>query len=143
MNLRTISWAVVAALSVTALLRPVASIVEYLSGVDAGPALPIALTVGISVLWIAVVGLTPVRRPVATLIATGIAYAVLSTVLAAVLSPLLTGELQGPFVAPAGLVAVLVTNVLWGAVAGLLALAVQRMRGMRHPLTAGEGGSER
>jgi hypothetical protein len=65
---------------------------------------------------------------VLTLVVVGLTYAVLSMLLAAVLSPLLTGEAQGPLANPVAIVPVLLTNAVWGALAGLLALAVRRAR---------------
>ncbi len=63
---------------------------------------PVLATLGISLVWIAVVGLFRVPEPVLTLVSAGVVYAVLSIILSAILSPILTGELQGPVATPFG-----------------------------------------
>jgi hypothetical protein len=127
-NLRKLHWPLVLGLGALALVRPLVRIVGGQLGIDAPSAVSIGVTIAISVVWIAVVGLTRVAHPVLTLVVVGLTYAVLSMLLAAVLSPLLTGEAQGPLANPVAIVPVLLTNAVWGALAGLLALAVRRAR---------------
>lgn len=57
-------------------------------------------------------------------------YGLSAIVLGGVLSPILTGELQGPLATPFGIgvLATLAVNALWGAVTGVLAALVQRLR---------------
>ncbi len=124
---RNLNWPLILGLGGLALVRPITRIVEDQLGLQASPWTAIGLTIGISVVWVAMVGLRDVTRPVLTLVATGLVYAVLSIGLSAVLSPLLTGELQGPVAVPIAIVPVLATNAAWGALAGCLALAVQSM----------------
>jgi hypothetical protein len=71
----------------------------------------------ITVVWIAVVGLSRVPEPVLTLVFAGLVYAGLSTVLSAILSPILEGELQGPLATPLGIgvLSGLLVNAIWGA----------------------------
>jgi hypothetical protein len=85
----------------------------------------------ISLVWIAVVGLSRVPEPVLTLAFAGLVYAGSSIVLSATLSPILEGELQGPLATPFGIgvLSVLVVNAIWGATPGAAALLVRKMRG--------------
>ncbi|MFD1717529.1 hypothetical protein [Georgenia deserti] len=124
----SVRWSLVLGLGALALARPLARI----TGVDevlGTPATAIGLTLLITALWVTLVGIGRVPRPVLTLTLAGVAYAVYSTLLSGILSPLLTGTLQGPLAQPIGIVAILATNAIWGAVAGVLALGVQRLRG--------------
>jgi hypothetical protein len=85
----------------------------------------------ISLVWIAVVGLSRVPEPVLTLVFAGLVYAGSSIVLSATLSPILEGELQGPLATPFGIgvLSVLVVNAIWGVTTGAAALLVRKMRG--------------
>ena len=124
-------WPLVLGLGALALVRPLVRVVGAQLGIDEPPAVAIAVTLAISLVWIAVVGLTRVAHPVLTLVAAGLTYAVLSILLSAVLSPLLSGELQGPLANPVAIVPVLLIKALWGVIAGALAVAVRRARGDR------------
>jgi len=115
-------------LTAVALVRPGVSIVESALGVSDPPAVPILLTVAISAVWIAVVGLSRTARPVLTLVLTGLSYAVLVLVLSAIVSPIITGSLQGPLANPVAIIPLLGTNAIWGLITGVLALLVQRLR---------------
>jgi hypothetical protein len=130
-HLKDVPWPLALALGALALIRPLIRIVGTRLDAAEPPAVAVLVTLGISLVWIAVVGLTRVARPVLTLVCAGLVYAVLSIVLSGVLSPILTGELQGPLAMPIAIVPVLLVNAVWGAVAGLLALALQRVRGNR------------
>ncbi len=116
-------------LAALALIRPLASIVGV-SDALGKPATPVVLTAVITVVWVLVVGLSRIRRPVATLVAAGVVYAVVSIVLSAVLSPVIDGELNGPLANPIAVIAVFLVNVVWGFVAGGMALLIQRVRGV-------------
>lgn len=129
-RLRRLNWPLVAGLAVLALVRPLFSIVG-LSDSLGKPATPLILTAAISLVWVLVVGLGSVHEPVLTLTAAGVAYALASIVLSGILSPILTGELQGPLATPFAVIPLVVTNLIWGAVCGLLALALQSRRGIR------------
>ncbi|HZG89874.1 MAG TPA: hypothetical protein VEZ42_06640 [Pseudonocardia sp.] len=130
-GLRNLNWPLALGLGALALVRPLVRIVTDQLGPPEPPAVAIGTTVAISVVWVVVVGFSRVRRPVLTLVAAGLVYAVLSIVLSGVLSPLLTGRLQGPLAMPIAIVPVLLTNLVWGAGTGALALLVQRARGVR------------
>lgn len=128
----TLHWPLIIGLGTLAMVRPLSSIVG-LTDLLGQPGTSLTLTVLISLAWICTVGFSQVTRPVATLVAAGLVYAVLAALLSAVLTPVLGGELQGPLTNPFALVALLVTNAVWGLVTGVLALGLQRARGVHGP----------
>ncbi|MGO1768496.1 MAG: hypothetical protein ACTHZX_00970 [Microbacterium sp.] len=132
-TIRSLHWPLILGLDALALIRPLTRIAEDQLGVDGAAAIPIALTVIISAIWVAVVGLSRTAQPVLTLLFAGLAYAVFSIILSGVLSPILVGELQGPLANPIALAPMLLTNAIWGVAAGGLALLVQRLRGIHSP----------
>lgn len=125
--LATIGWPYAIGLGLFALVRPVASITG-LDDVVGRPLLPLLLTVAISSVWILAVTLSNVRRPFLTLVAAGAVYATAATLMSAPLSLAITGDLQGPLTNPFAVVSVLITNLIWGAAAGAIAVLVQRLR---------------
>lgn len=126
-TLRNLHWPLVLGLGAFALLRPLLNIAGLMDLLGR-PVGPVLVTAGITVVWIVAVTARRVD-PVPTLVGVGLTYGVLATVLSGVLSPVLTGELQGPLATPflSGVVAVLAVNAVWGGVAGVLALAAQRL----------------
>lgn len=124
---RDLNWPLVLGLAALALVRPLFSIVG-LSDALGKPATPLLLTAAVTLAWVLTVGLSEVRRPVATLVAAGLAYAVGVIVLSAVLSPILSGELQGPLAMPLAIIPLFVTNAIWGLIAGAMALLLQQLR---------------
>jgi hypothetical protein len=129
--LRELRWPLVLGLGALALVRPAVSVLESQLGVEDPPAVPIAITIVVTVIWVAVVGLRRITQPVLTLLFAGLTYGVLAIVLSGVLSLSLDNELQGPLANPVAIVPVLVINALWGLGAGALAWLVQRRRGSR------------
>ncbi len=140
-SLASLRWPLITGLGALALIRPLISILEFQLGFDAPPSVPIGITVVVTVVWVAVVGLGRVARPLLTLVMTGISYGVLSIILSGVLSPILTGELQGPLAMPIAIVPVLITNAIWGLVAGALALLVQHLRTSRSAMDTARVGT--
>lgn len=130
-TIKSLPWPLILGLGALALVRPLVSIVEHQLDVSDPPAVPIIITIVISVIWIAVVGFSKTAHPVLTLLFTGLTYAVLAIILSGILSPILGGELQGPLANPIAIVPVLLTNAIWGLSAGALALLVQHLRGTR------------
>lgn len=126
-----LNWGLIAGLGALALIRPLVRIIESQSGLSAGPVLATALTVVVTATWVAIVGFSNEPRPLLTLVLAGLAYAVFSTLASGILSPILTGKLQGPLAMPIAIIPVLLTNALWGLIAGALALAVQKLRARR------------
>jgi hypothetical protein len=132
-NIRSLRWPLILGLGALALLRPLIRIVESQLGIENHPVVPIAVTVVLSIVWIAVVGLSKNPAPVLTLLFTGLTYGVLSIILSGILSPIIDGHLDGPLANPIAIVPVLAINAIWGLAAGGLALALQRARGIRPP----------
>lgn len=127
-DIKALNWPLILGLGALALIRPLVNIVEHQAGVDSGPVTPITITIGISVVWIAAVGFTRVRQPLLTLVFAALTYGVFSMVLSAIVSPLLLGRLEGPLANPIAVVPVLLTNAIWGAITGALAMLIQRAR---------------
>jgi len=126
-----LNWILILGLGLLALARPITNTVLDQLGIDLGPVVPLGWTLIISVIWISAVGLTYTSWPVVTLLLTAVAYGVFAIVLSGILSPILLGELRGPLTTPIGVVAVLATNAVWGVITGVIALALQRARGLR------------
>ncbi|GGQ27833.1 hypothetical protein ACFFKE_24035 [Streptomyces mutabilis] len=127
-RLRRLHRPMVALLTVVALVRPVFSVTGATDALGR-PLTPLLLTLLISLFWILAVGLSRVREPLLTPVAAGVAYAVAALVLSGVLSPVLTGELRGPLARPQAILPMLLVNGVWGAVCGVCALGVRRLRG--------------
>ena len=129
-RVKRVHWPLAVGLGAVALIRPLMSIVGLMDELGR-PLGPLLVTLVISIVWIAVVGLSRVAEPLLTLVFAGLVYGVLSIVLSGVLSPIVTGELQGPLATPFGIgvVSVLVINAIWGTVTGALALALRGLRG--------------
>jgi hypothetical protein len=120
----TVPWGVVAGLSTMALLWPLTGLTAVLGTGAPRAFVVIGLT---AVVWIGVVGLGRVPRPVLTLTLTGVAYGLVAATLGLV--PVLAG-----FGVPGGgpawtIVPALLFDAMWGAIAGLAAAGVQRLRG--------------
>ncbi len=133
-SLKALDWPLIIILGAFTLVRPATRIVSSQLGVSIWPPLPIALTVGITIVWVAVVILRRVERPLITLVMSALTYGVLSILLSGILSPILDGRLDGPLAHPIAIVPDLAVNAVWGLVAGALALGIQRVPGLR-PLT--------
>lgn len=121
----TVPWGVVAGLATLALLWPLTGLTGVL-----GTGTPRAFaTIGLTAaVWIGVVGLGRVPRPVLTLTLTGVAYG-LVTVALGLLVPVLGGFGPGADGPAWAIVPALLNDAFWGALAGLAAAGVQRLRG--------------
>jgi hypothetical protein len=121
-----VSWRLAVALGALALARPLLSIVGAFDapGLLHRPAGPLLVTAAIAVVWIAVVVVRRDPRPVATLTVAGLAYAVLAVLLNLALQPFLE---SAEVIPPPGVIAMLVTNALQGAVTGAVAWVVLRL----------------
>lgn len=123
-----VPWAVVAGLSATALLWPLTGLTGML-GTGAPRAFAIiGLTAAV---WIGVVGLGRVPRPVLTLTLTGLAYGLVAVALGQLVPALAGfGGPGGSGVEPAWtILPALLIDAFWGALAGVAAAGVQRLRG--------------
>jgi len=126
-KLDQLHWGLILGLGALALIRPLVNIAGLMDGLGR-PFGPLLLTGLISLAWLVIVVISNVRQPFPTLVWTGLAYGVFAIVLSAFLSPILTGTLQGPLTNPVAVIAVLITNAIWGGAVGLVALAVQQAR---------------
>ena len=133
MNYKTLPWGLILGLAALALIRPVLRMTGIADGIGTA-VVALVSTVVVTVVWVLVVGLSRLERPVAVLVATGVGYAVLAVALSAVASPVLDGELRGPLANPIALAPLILINALWGLVAGALAAGLQRLTG-RIPMT--------
>lgn len=117
-----VSWALVAGLGALALLRPLAQLTGVAEALGAVTTAVLVVVI-VAVVWIGVVGLGRVPRPVLTLMLAGAAYGTVLVVLSAALRP------EQVSVLTLLVAAVLETAraTALGAVAGVLALAVQRI----------------
>lgn len=122
----TVNWLLACALSVVALIRPVVRIIATQAGYELSAAVPVLLTLGITVVWVVAVVSARTPSPVLTLMIAGVVYAVLSTVLSGVLSPIPDGEFSGPLANPVAIFPMLLINAGWGLVAGGIALTFRR-----------------
>ncbi|MFH9435230.1 hypothetical protein [Streptomyces rochei] len=127
-RLRRLNRPMVALLAAVALVRPVFSVTGATDALGR-PLTPLLLTLLISLAWILALGLSRVREPLLTAVAAGVTYAVAALLLSGVLSPVLTGELRGPLARPQAVLPMLLVNGVWGAVCGVCALGVRRLRG--------------
>jgi hypothetical protein len=116
-------WLFILGLAALALIRPILNMVG-LSQVIGQPFTSIAVTLLISLVWLAVAVRARFPRPVVTLMLTGLVYGAFAILISAVLSPILTGQLQGPATNFFAFVSVLMTNAVWGLVVGVIASAV-------------------
>lgn len=123
-KLNQLHWPLIIGLGALALVRPLMSITGLLDLLGR-PTSAIAVTVGISLLWLVIVVGTRVRRPFLTLVAVGVTYGVFAILLSAILSPMLTGVLTGPSTNMAATISVLITNAIWGGIVGVLAAIIR------------------
>ncbi len=123
-KLKQLHWPLIIGMGALALIRPVMNITGLMEGLGR-PFGPILITMLISLAWLLIVVLTNVREPLLTLVCTGMSYGVFAIGISAIVSPMLMGQLMGPITNPVAMVAVLITNGIWGALVGLGALALQ------------------
>lgn len=124
MQWKTAEWKTAIVLGAVGLIRPVLSMFGVLDALGK-PWSPLAVTALIAVVWVGFVVGTRSGQPVLTLALAGVAYAVLTTLLNLIAQPFFA---DAQLVPPVGVVAMLVTNAVWGAVLGLIALGIQRVR---------------
>ena len=108
----------IVALGAVALIRPFLSILGVSEG---GPWVPILATALITVVWIGVVVIRRVQRPIITLTAAGGMYSVFVLVMMIVGDPSRISQLRyaGP--------SIIITNLVWGGIAGLIAEGIRRV----------------
>jgi hypothetical protein len=84
----------------------------------------VLMTILISLAWLVIVWAKRLPYPVVVLVGAGLSYALFAILLSGIASPILDGKLQGPLTNPLAIVAVLVTNAIWGFIVGLIAKAL-------------------
>ena len=110
-------WLLIVGLSCLALLWPLTNLIGFSGGAPRA----ILLVVIIAAVWIGVVGFARVPNPVAVLTLTGIGHGVITLIVSAIV---------GGATRPIWVYAMsLGVDAFWGAMAGLVALAIQAMIG--------------
>jgi hypothetical protein len=117
--LSNLPWTLIVILGAVGLIRPILSILGVSRDL---PWVSILVTLIIMAIWIGVVVLRRVLHPFATLVFVGGMYGVLAMVL--------NVAIQGDFskLPMAAIVAIPVTNLIWGAISGFSAVAIQRIQ---------------
>jgi len=113
-------------LGAIALLRPImkiTGIIHLLINEQFGS---ILMTILISLVWLIIVVKKKSQHPIQILVFAGISYAIFATILSAILSPTLTGQLQGPLTNPLALISIIATNIIWGLIIGVIAIAMMK-----------------
>jgi hypothetical protein len=125
-NARPLHWPFIIGLGALGLLRPVASL-SGLIDLLGRPLGPILITVLIAGSWIAIVIFSRLQRPILTLVLAGVVYAVLAILLSTIF-PVVTGVFSGPITNPYAITSILITNAIGGALVGLCAWGLIRLR---------------
>ena len=123
----TLNWKLIATLSAIALVRPLMSMTG-ISDAIGQPIASISATLIISAIWILTVFMKQESQPIRTLLFVGMGYGIFAIIISGVFSPILTGHLQGPLTNPFAIVSVLITNAIWGLIAGVIATALLKIR---------------
>jgi hypothetical protein len=123
-------WPLVAALALLGLVRPLLSILGVYGRVGS-PWLSLVVTVIIAAVWIGVVVVWRIPHPFLTLVLAGGLYGAFALVLQQFLARVLSFA-NAPETLPAfGVVSIIVTNLVWGAVLGAIAAGLRRARDRR------------
>jgi len=125
-SMQQLHWPLIIGMGALALVRPLLNITGLLDGLGR-PFGPLLISVLISLAWLVLVVLVRAHRPLLTLVWTGITYGIFAILLSAILSPLLDGRLSGPITNPLAMLAVLITNAIWGGVVGAGAWVILRV----------------
>jgi len=120
-----LNWLLIVGLAIFGLIR---HLLDALNMIDMSGGLSSALvTVAISAIWVSTVVRQQESNPFRTLFAVGVVHGLLVALLA-VLTPIIPTGPEG-FVPLFGVVGILAFNVVWGAIVGLIAQAIQIFRG--------------
>lgn len=115
-------------LGIFALIHPLFKIIGLIDLFPSNRFGSIFLTALISLVWFGVVVFKQVKYPVIVLASSGVVYALGAIILSAILSPILTGHLQGPLTNPFAFISIIIVNIVWGGIVGLLARLIIRVR---------------
>lgn len=146
MNRRTttgLRWGLILLLGALGLVRPLLSILGAYDALGEGALGPIVVTAILAVVWVGVVLVARAPNPLLTLTLAGVSYGILSILLQQIAWNLfLDGPpAEAPSSAPilvVSWVAILVTNAVWGALLGLIAMALGRLLPGRGPRRGAE-----
>ena len=127
-QLRQVPWKLVFILALVQLARPILSTVGFFDNFR--PQGPIIATAVIALIWVGVAVIGKVREPVKVLAMAGAAYAVVGVAMAVLLQTFFTWSPEEtvsiPLLLTAGLVGGIVTNVIWGALLGVVAIGIRK-----------------
>ena len=127
-QLRQVPWKLVFILALIQLARPILSTVGFFDNFR--PQGPIIATAVIALIWVGVAVIGKVREPVKVLAMAGAAYAVVGVAMAVLLQTFFTWSpeetVSVPLLLTAGLVGGIVTNVIWGALLGVVAIGIRK-----------------
>jgi drug/metabolite transporter (DMT)-like permease len=127
-QLRQVPWKLVFILALVQLARPILSTAGFFDNFR--PQGPIIATAVIALIWVGVAVIGKVREPVKVLAMAGAAYAVVSVAMAVLLQTFFTWSPEEtasvPLLLTAGLVGGIVTNVIWGALLGVVAIGIRK-----------------
>ncbi|WP_231442005.1 hypothetical protein [Brevibacterium zhoupengii] len=124
---RELKWPLLIILGLLGLVRPVARIALENSGLPTPP-IALGMTALVTLVWVLVLGLSRSVNPLLSGVVVALVYALGAIILSGILSPILLGHLEGPLAQPLAIIPMLVTNAVWGVIAGGLALLVRRLR---------------
>lgn len=131
-EIKRLPWNIIIILALVQFIRPVLSIAGAFDNFKAGP---LIVTAVVTVVWIAVAA--KVREPVKVLAAAGVVYAIISMLTAVFLQLFFTQSAEDaapvPLLLTVGLVAAAIYNAAWGALLGLVAMAIRRILDRRPP----------
>ncbi|WP_418222464.1 hypothetical protein [Clostridium isatidis] len=108
-------------LGAIALIRPLSKITGIIDIFGNRARGSLLMTLIVSGIWIFIVVKNKFENPVSTLVYAGLSYGVFSIILSGILSPILTGRLQGPLVFPPAIFIILILNIIWGFITGVIA----------------------
>lgn len=133
-EIKRLPWNIIIILALVQFIRPVLSIAGAFDNFKAGP---LIVTAVVTVVWIAVAVAAKVREPVKVLAAAGVVYAIISMLTAVFLQLFFTQSAEDaapvPLLLTVGLVAAAIYNAAWGALLGLVAMAIRRILDRRPP----------
>ncbi|WP_062105524.1 hypothetical protein [Bacillus niameyensis] len=124
---KKLNWKLILILSLIALVRPIMSMLG-ISEVIGQPIASITATIAITIVWSITVFIRRDSQPILTLLFVGIGYGILAIIISGIFSPILTGHLQGPLTNPFAFISVLITNAIWGLIAGVIASALLKIQ---------------
>lgn len=116
-------WLLILGLSSLSLLWPLTALL----GLGGGGPRALLIITAIALTWVCVVGFGRVARPILVLLLVGLGHGIITTVVAVVIG----GSGRPFFTYPVALA----IDAFWGVLAGVLALAIQKLRAPRTPLT--------